>query len=187
MRSCLIREHPCLCLLTTASFSSSSSLTQPSFIFLYQQRPPPPSSRNCGSLYTRSVAVLNVLSLLMPRSVCPRGRTTNISAHRLLFRGPILSYTPRVFIVQNPSVKDCGRDVGERERNMKKSTEQKSACNPYIWVTHRRGNIKKRRRNTREKMKHLYRLRFLKSSIFCISRFIGNYVSLETMFHFQST
>lgn len=124
MRSCLIREHPFLCPLTPAS--SPSALLSPNLLLSFSTASPPPSPRNCESLYTRSVAVLNVLSLLMPRSVCPRGRTMNISAHRLLFRGPILSYTPRVFIVQNPSVKDCGRDVGEREQNTKKSTKQKS-------------------------------------------------------------
>lgn len=145
MRSCLIREHPCLYLFTTVSFPSFSHSA-----FFYLSLPtasPPPSPRNCGSLYTRSVAVLNVLSLLMPRSVCPRGRTTNISAHRLLFRGPILSYTPRVFIVQNPSVKDCGRDAGERERNTKKSIEQNS-----VWVTY--GLQMKRRRKKKEYKKY---------------------------------
>lgn len=42
------------------------------FIFLYQRCPRHPRlSCGCGSLYTRSVAVLNVLSLLMPRSGLP--------------------------------------------------------------------------------------------------------------------
>lgn len=94
MRSCLIREHPCL----------PPRLCPPPTILPFIL--PSFSIFAARSLYTRSVAVLNVLSLLMPRSACPRGRSTaHIFACSLLFRAPILSYTRAAFIVQNPCEK----------------------------------------------------------------------------------
>lgn len=60
-------QHPCPPL--------ASHYRTPFYRLLSLSSPPPLDLRG-GSLYTRSVPVLNVLSLLMPRSACPRGRST---------------------------------------------------------------------------------------------------------------
>lgn len=111
MRSCLIREHPCLRLPrhTLSSHYPPFYRSLPFPFFLSHLRP------RSGSLYTRSLVALNVLSLLMPRSACPRGRSTNIFACCLLFRAPILSYTRGVFIVQNPPARESKREYTPRE------------------------------------------------------------------------
>lgn len=108
MRSCLIREHPCL----------PPRLCPPPTILPFIL--PSFSIFAARSLYTRSVAVLNVLSLLMPRSACPRGRSTaHIFACSLLFRAPILSYTRAAFIVQNPCEKrKRGGGGGKRRKTV---------------------------------------------------------------------
>lgn len=72
-------------ILASASLATFPSIHPASFYLSLPTASPSPSLRGCGSLYTRSVAVLNVLSLLMPRSVCPRGRTTNISVPAAFF------------------------------------------------------------------------------------------------------
>lgn len=72
-----------------------SSRFSPSPPFLFDLR--------SGSLYTRSALVLNVLSLLMPRSACPRGRSTVHFCLPSSFSCPDIElYTRAVFIVQNP-------------------------------------------------------------------------------------
>lgn len=130
MRSCLIREHPCLRLPRHLPLHPSSLL-----LSFSTNGAPSPSLRGYGSLYTRSVAVLNVLSLLMPRLVCPRGRTF-LCPPPSFSCGPILSYTLRVFIVQNSSVKDY---VGERKWSTKRS---KAEIIPELHTIYKRRNIK---------------------------------------------
>lgn len=150
MRSCLIREHPCLCLLLCHCLFFLLLFSHPAFFYLSLPTAfPSPSPRNCGSLYTRSVAVLNVLSLLMLRSVCPRGRTTNISAHRLLFRPDIELYAARIY----RSKSFC---KGLRERCGRKRAKHEEEHRIEIDLGYALQAKKHRRRNTREKTKHLY-------------------------------
>lgn len=87
---------------------------------------PPPSPR--GFLYTRSVAVLNVpLPFNAPLGLPSRSNISVPAAARLLFRGPILSYTRRVLSFKS----FCkGLTTGKaREKKRRSETHQeKSTC-----------------------------------------------------------
>jgi len=90
MRSCLIREHPCL-RFPSRFPSVPPPPFPPSLLLSFSTNGVPTAtlaSRGCGSLYTRSVAVLNVLSLLMPRSGLP-----SRSNHQHFCRPPSFSWS----------------------------------------------------------------------------------------------
>lgn len=90
MRSCFIREHPAFRLyLARATTHLCPSL------FLYF-----PSFYTGGSAYTRPVAVLNVLSLLM-FLVLPSRSIPNIFApHCLFFMSDIELYPPNIYRIK---------------------------------------------------------------------------------------
>lgn len=96
---------------------------------------PSPSrrARGCRSLYTRSVAVLNVLFLLMPRSVCPRGRTTNehFCPPPSFSCGPILSYMlPRIY--RSESFSKGPREMRGRKRRERVKARPEMECKTEI-------------------------------------------------------
>lgn len=120
------------------------------FIFLYQRCPRHPRlSCGCGSLYTRSVAVLNVLSLLMPRSGLPSRSNHEHFCPPPSFSWPDIElYATRIY--RSKSFRGEVRGVRcRRKREEKRRKEQYRDRTIYA---------KKFKEDREKEMAHLYKL-----------------------------